>query len=164
MVGAEQWTTSVRNLILNFRDALAILTPYMDKAKIGWRDQDSYDDWDEIAQSLYKNMVLRSILFSIERKEGIITPEYGMIYPSYEDKSFIEVIGSTSPLDGYQVFVGFSTLEQPFDQITYQQVSGVGLRAIGEPACLRLAEANFMSIVNRESGGRERLSDILLQV
>jgi hypothetical protein len=164
MASEERWATSVRDLVLNFRDALAALTPYMDRVKIGWRDAEAYDDWDEIAQGLYENMVLRSILYSIGQEEGLSTPEYGMVYPSYQEKSFIEVGGDASPRGKFRVFVGFSTLEHPFDQVRYQLVSGLDLRAAGNPTCIPLGDANFVFIVNKGDQDRERLSDILVQV
>jgi hypothetical protein len=160
----ERWNTSVHDLMLNFRDALTALTPFMDKAKIGWRDVEAYDDWDEISQCLYQDMVVRSIQFSVKHQHDWITPDYGTVYPSYGDKSFIDVSERNLKLGGYQVFIGFSTLEHPFDQIRYQAVFGDDLRAVGEPTCMPLGEAKFMFVVNKESGGREKLSAILVDV
>jgi hypothetical protein len=163
MTREEKWATSVHNLVLNFRDALVALTPYMDRANIGWRDEEAYDDWDEVAQSLYKNMVIRSVLFSIE-DDGLTMAEYDMVYTSYEDKSFIEVVGNTPQENEYLSFVGFSTLEHPFDQVRYQLVSGPDLRAAGSPACMQVKGVSFRFIVNKGGRKRERLSDILVQL
>ncbi len=164
MAGGERWTTSVHHLMLNFRDALVALIPYMERGRIPWRDEEAYDDWDEIAQSLYKNMVLRSILFSTEHQDDLATPEYGTVYPSYDGKSFIEVVETTPQLDGYKVFVGFSTQEHPFDQVRYQPVSGSDLRATGAPVCIPLGETKFTFVANTESGVQERFSTILVEV
>jgi hypothetical protein len=164
MLSEEKWATSVHILVLNFRDALVALTYYMDRAKIGWRDEAAYDDWDEIAQSLYKNMILRSVQFSLESEEGLITPDYGTALPSYEDMSFVEVVAKKSQSDGYLVFIGFSTLVHPFDQVRCQPVSGFDLRVTGDPFCMQLKEAQFEFIICKRNRGRERLSDIMVRV
>ncbi len=164
MASAEKWATSVRNLVLNFHDTLVALTPYMDKAKIGWRDEEAYDDWDEIAQSLCRNMIMRSVQFSLEDEDGLTMPEYGTVYPSYEGKSFIEVVSNTIQADKCFVFVGFSTLEHPFDHVRCQPVSGIDLCATGDPAYMQLGEVHFEFILNKGDRGRKRLSDILVQV
>lgn len=136
----------------------------MDRVKIGWRNEEAYDDWDSISQNLYENMVLRSVQFSSERQEALFTPDYGTIYPSYGDKSYIEVADSGSQLNGYKVFVNFSTLERPFDQVTYQIVSGPDLRAVGAPGGMPLVEAKFKFVVNKGSGEREKLSALEVEV
>lgn len=164
MAGLELWTISIQNLMLCFRDALAALTPSMDRVKIGWRDEEAYDDWDEIAQCLYQNMVLRSVRFSLDRPEGFTTPEYGTVYPSYGDKSFIEVPDSSSPLGEYRVFVGFATLRHPFDQIRCVRVSGPDLRALGEANCIPLEGSLFMFMFSTGAGQRTRLSEISVEV
>jgi hypothetical protein len=160
MESKERWSTTVDDLMLNFREALASLVPYMERVKIGWRDEEAYDDWDNISQVLYENMVLRSVQFSTERQEALVTPDYGTIYLSYGDKSFIEVVDDGFQLSGYKVFVGFSTLEHPFDQVSYQVVSGPDLRAVGDPGCMPLVEVSFKFVVNKGTGEREKLSTL----
>jgi hypothetical protein len=164
MATQEQWRTTVQDLMLNFHEALVALTPYMDRVKIGWRDEEAYDDWDHIAQSLYQNMVLRSILFSTECQDDLATPDYGTVYPSYGDKSFIEIVGDPSQPRLYRVFVGFSTREHPFDQVLYLPVSGPDLRPASDPVPMRLGEAKFMFVINKGDGAQIRHSSILVDV
>ena len=44
---------SVVELLSAFRGALIALVPIMDQVGIKWRDEDAYDDWDDIAATLY---------------------------------------------------------------------------------------------------------------
>ncbi len=164
MAGSESLTITVHDLMLNFREALSALTPFMDRIRIGWRDAEAYDDWDEIAQALYKNMVLQSVLFSTEPANDFSTPQYGMAYPAYDDKSFIEVESHTLQFSGQLVFVGFSTLERFFDQVRCQPVSGPAFRALGEPVCLPLEGVHFRFVVNKGNGELEHLSTIIVEV
>lgn len=164
MAAEGRWTTSVHNLVMTFRDALAALTPFMDRAKIGWRDEEAYDDWDEIAESLYKNIVLRSILFSSACQDCLATPKYGMAYPAYGDKSFIEVIRRNSPETECQVFIGFSSFDNPFDQVRYQALSRPECHAIGEIICMPLGEAQFIFSVKKKGGIRETVSNFVVEI
>lgn len=83
MSNNKAWATSIQFLIQTFRDTLAALCPYMDKVQIRWRHEEAYDDWDEIAQCLYNNMVLRTIRFSTRELGDLILPDYGTVYDSY---------------------------------------------------------------------------------
>ena len=163
MSAKKRFRTTVHDLMLNFRDALAALTPYMDRAKIPWRDEEAYDDWDDICQAVYRNMVLRTIQFSIGYQDSLTIPEYGTVYPYYGKKSFIEVAESRPQLTEYKGFVGFSTLKCSFDQVRYQRVAS-DLNAVGETELIPLANATFTFILNREIGERKMLSTLLIEV
>src|SRR5947209_1121998 len=87
------WQTTVDQLMLVFRDALRALVPHVEKAKIEWRDGSAYDDWDEIAQTLYEKIVVASLLWARpeDERERWQLPDYNMTYSSYIGKTVIAV-------------------------------------------------------------------------
>lgn len=54
---SEKWNTSVTELIMVFRGALISIIPWLERAKIYWKNGESYDDWDNIVNALYENIV-----------------------------------------------------------------------------------------------------------
>jgi hypothetical protein len=55
----------------NFRFALQSLVPAFDRASIPWRDEEQYDDFDDIARAVFKSFVLRVVEESLERSDAI---------------------------------------------------------------------------------------------
>lgn len=163
MTNLHQHDTSVQELVLAFRKALVVLTPLMDQVGIAWRDADAYDDWDEICQVLYKNIVMRSIEFSTTLGNELEAPEYGMVYPSYGELSFVELLGRTFDPGRCQVFVGFSSRAQPFDSVRYQTICRPDFSAVGEPKIIPIDEVSFRFVLN-EQGRRRHLSVLTVQI
>lgn len=145
----ETWVTSIQFLIQTFRDTLAALCPYMEKVQIRWRLEEAYDDWDEIAQCLFNNMVLRTIRFSGRGLEDLTLPDYGTVYDSYSGKSFIEVMDNT--IKTRSVFVGFSTLTAPFDQVMCQAISTVDYKKTGPIIHLPYDQAKFSLLFQKDN-------------
>lgn len=160
----ELWNTTVHDLMLNFRDCLVALIPYMDRAKIPWRDHEAYDQWDEITETLYKHMVVGTVLFAIGDQDELITPRYDMLYPSYGEKSFIAIESTPSPSSTQLVFLSFSTRERPFDHVNYQAVSGPDLLVVGEPARMPFEDARFVFMAKKADGTRQKLTTILVEL
>ena len=116
---SETWNTTVKELLKIFQLGLNSLLPVMDMAHIAWQAGDAYDDWDEIAQTLYRNIVCRSLADALdaEAKLDNFLPRYNTIYDSYANLSLLEVM---LPNDERKaVFVGFSTNGQPFDTVDF---------------------------------------------
>jgi hypothetical protein len=164
MTGSDCLQITVQELLLAFRAALASLTPYMDQLRIGWRDLEAYDDWDEIAQILYKNTVLRSIQFRRDVEQGFPAAEYGMVHTCYDHYSFLEIGDQLGQIATRRVFVAFSTREQPFDQVLFQEVSASDLRAAGDLQSMSVEDAKFCFVLNMGSGLLTRISDLSVQV
>lgn len=120
------WVTTVDQLMLIFRDALRVLAPHIERARIEWRDGSAYDDWDEIAQVLYEKIVVVSVKWAIpeDEREGCHFPDYNMTYESYADRTVIVV---NRELSGERlVFHSFTTDKEPFDKARACRVDRVG--------------------------------------
>ncbi len=166
MSNPGKWTTSVNELMHVFRDSLRSLVPCMERAKIAWREPDAYDDWDDIAQALYENIVVRSIEYSLGPKgrESMVLPEYGMLYPLYDDMSFIELVLGEPRDDQYNVFLDFATADRPFDTARYVVVLAQHLNRTEEPRGAAVESANFAFVKQDEHGHRKRISSISVEL
>ncbi len=145
------WHTSVNELLHVFQQSLTALLPVMEKAHIAWREGDAYDDWDEISQVLYRNIVGRSLAFasSSEADLDTILPHYDGICDSYANLNRIEVYGPDEENKG--VFVALSTNEQPFDTVDF-----VPLGSDGRPVARNRKHTKLADVLVkfRYAGGR----------
>ena len=122
MTSGDQWGTSVNKIIHIFRDALLALIPIADRARILWREPDNYDDWDLIAQSLFRSIVVMSLENADECKALQGTPKYDERISDYSLKSFL----STSKGSGELAFICFETDSLPFDTALLARLDEAG--------------------------------------
>lgn len=122
----KTWKTSVDELISIFRTALVALLPSMEKAHIAWREGEAYDDWDEITQSLYRNIVGRSLqsVFDNDFDLDDLLPKYNMKLLSYKERHILKIARS-APVDS-NAFVGLSSTEEPFDTVDFICIDSKG--------------------------------------
>jgi len=108
------WKTSVTELLTIFRGAVIAIIPWIEKAKIPWTDEDAYDDFDNIVESLYNNIVLATL------ENGVLTEystaRYGFHYTDYSKMDFI-IIKSTEHPDKRLAFVCFNSLGSPLNRV-----------------------------------------------
>ena len=153
------WHTSISMLLFNFREALVAILPYVDAVKIGWRDHEAYDDWDEISSSLYRNMVEKSILHSIECRQDLKVPPYDLLIPSYCGYLHIAVI---FPQYSNLAFIGFSTQNDPFDSVKCVSIRD-GQVIHDEILYLPLKECEFAAVYESASIAMS-ITDITLEI
>lgn len=115
------WRTNVTELIEIFRDSLVALVPQMDRARIEWRNEAAYDDWDEIAQALFSKIVVASIRWALPEENSVFDlPEYNTTYDQYAGKAIIVVEQDTR--SKVLVFHSFETEHEPFDTVRAVEV------------------------------------------
>jgi hypothetical protein len=66
--------TSIHELMTIFKESLICLKEPLKKAQISWDKAKSYDDWDDICQSLFRNFVANSIYHS--HADGVSLEEF----------------------------------------------------------------------------------------
>ena len=81
------WNTSVTELIRIFRGALLSIIPWLEKAKIKWNEGEAYDDWDNIVESLYLNLVCSTLNGEVSVENNIA--KYNFTYSDYSTINFI---------------------------------------------------------------------------
>lgn len=118
----------VTDLIMNFRMALFVLIPSIERVGIPWKRPDAYDEWDNIAAALYQALIvepLRSCLPEADRNLFSL-PDYDMVLPSYMTHSVIEVLPARD--DGFiKVFHALGTSDKPFDMVEWRAIGVNGL-------------------------------------
>lgn len=103
----------ISTIVLNFRDALRAMVPIAERVGIPWRDGESYDEWDGIAQALFSALVVAVVPWPDGRERKFA--EYDMRYENYGGLRRI-VVRTPSAME-LHTFVAFSTREAPFDSI-----------------------------------------------
>ena len=120
------WNTSVYELMTIFQGALKAILPSVERVRIPWKQGEAYDDWDEIAEVLFRSIMERSLGYALglELVEERILPPYDSIYQSYSNIGRIEVDNCAE--NDRCVFVRLSTSSEPFDTIDYLIVGDDG--------------------------------------
>jgi hypothetical protein len=81
----------VSELIATFREALLALRPVADMAQLSWRDEDSHDDWERLAESAFDVFVRAPIFSDPENRSAQPLARYDFNIRSYEALSWIDV-------------------------------------------------------------------------
>lgn len=96
-----------------FQRSLIKLVPLADEAEICWRDGESYDEWDRIAQALFRSFVVDEV--SRELSCECVFADYDMRYSSYSSLTHIMV--DSKDLRAPCIFIAYSTQDDPFDSM-----------------------------------------------
>ena len=54
------WSTSSTLLLKNLQGALKRLAPWMDASKVAYAQYEVYDEWDDVAEALYRECQLEA--------------------------------------------------------------------------------------------------------
>lgn len=111
---SNNWKTSVTELLAIFRGALLSIIPWLEKAKIKWKEGEAYDDWDNIAESLYSNIVCSSLTGEVASEYRIA--KYNFNYDDYASINFIEVRDKENYEKKF-AFVAFQSNFSPLDNV-----------------------------------------------
>lgn len=109
------WTTTIGELVRIFHDALAAVAPILERARIHSDELRAYDDWDEIAQALFENVVVRSIRWSQEANHDIDLGRYATLGQRRGDAPRLVVQGDRG--DKWRTFHSIVSRQQPFDTV-----------------------------------------------
>jgi len=110
----NKWSTSISELLLIFRGTLIAIIPWVEKAKIEWSDENSYDEWDNIIEALYQSIVCSSLEGEVKTNYSIA--KYGFEYKHYSDLDYI-LVKSEIHSNKQLAFVSFTSSSEPFDGV-----------------------------------------------
>jgi hypothetical protein len=148
----NNWKTSVSELLEIFRGALIAVIPWLEKAKIKWKNSEAYDDWDNIAKTLYENIVCSSLTGEVASEYSIA--KYDFNYDDYSSIDFILVKNKNQVHIKY-AFVSFQSITNPLDSLRVAKLDKSN-RVI-EYINLKLEEVGFVLVKNNK--GKEELID-----
>jgi hypothetical protein len=156
------WDTSVTELIQIFRDATASLIPFMERAKIPWKEQEAYDQWDDIETSLYRGIVLSALNWIIghEGFDELAIPDYNFLYDDYSKFSFLGLLSDEAEKGIQLVFHSLSTTEVPFDTARFLQVNSKGKRVSDNFVVKPLRDTKFALNLRVDNRAVKTLSNI----
>lgn len=118
---------NVTDILLNFRQALLAVLPFVEKANIPWQRLDAYDEWDAIASALFNALVVEVLRYSLQKplQEQFMMPGYDLFLESYAGLCVVEV---THPLFncGQHIFHSFGTRKSAFDIVEVRRIAKNG--------------------------------------
>lgn len=155
---SNNWKTTVTDLLVIFQGALISIIPWLEKAKIKWKDEEAYDDWDNIAESLFKNIVCSSLT-------GEILPEYSIAKynfknDNYSTINFIEVKNNDNSENKF-VFIAFQSNSYPLDSIKVAVLDKAD-KVVGYDS-LKFENLEFVFVKNR-NGKKEVVDNIKVEL
>lgn len=124
----EKWLTTVSKLVKVFNKSLNSLVPSFKKLKIGWLDEEQFDAFDGISEALYQWMVIDKLESYILEKynDELHLAKYNFHYKNYSKLSFINVFTDKEDPIGYNVFLNFMSVDQPFDTVVCHRIDVEG--------------------------------------
>ena len=150
------WSTSVKELLGILQEALTAMVPIAERAHIHWRDGEAYDDWDGIAEALYRNIVVRTVDSALVTPFGDGMPRYDTHYSSYERSRFIVVEGDEIPRNVVAVFMGFAGVTSDFRLVKWRQLLAEGSAASAEVHLASFARCQFAVVQGTALDARTR--------
>jgi len=104
----------VDELLRVLRGAIQSVIPWVEAAGIKWRTGEAYDDWDNIATALYKNIVCSTLVGDVLDEYPIA--KYDLMYESYDNLDFIGVV-SREHDNTLFAFISFEGRSLPLDVV-----------------------------------------------
>ncbi len=164
-MSAPVWETNVSELLTIFRDALRALIPYLEAARIRWRDDEAYEDWDDIAETLFERFVLMSIRWGLPNPQpDLKLPGYGFVYDDYSDRALIEVRDRDAPQEVPLVFFRLATRTTPLDTAKCFRADGDGHVFTSERVDVAFDRAFFYVKLQEKTDLEQPLSDLRVQL
>lgn len=147
------WTATPGELLNVFRDALLAIVPVVERAMMGWRDEEAYDDWDAIADVLYEQLVVASVRWSLAETDhaAFKMPPYNTLVESYNDLRFFAVTAPTLRAPG--AFHSFSTTGTAFDTVRVRELDEYG-EIVGEGVIAVPIESVQYSLATKDRTGK----------
>jgi len=152
VIMSNSWKTSVNELLSIFRGALLSLIPWLEKARINWKEGETYDDWDNIAEALYENIVCSSLTGEVTLEYKIA--KYNFNYDDYNSIDFIGVKDKDNSEKKY-AFVAFQNDSSPMNSIKVAVLNKID-KVVGY-TILKYDDLEFVFIKN--DNGQKKVID-----
>lgn len=146
----SEWKTSVDALVRIFRDALLALIPVVERARIPWREGESYDAWDEVVSVLYAKLVREPLAWGLNAVDDFKLPGYDLVLDSWRDTSFGVQHSRLAP-EITAVFLRFGTEVQPMDTVVVSVLDDT-FASNGREERLPFRDVTF--VLEQQEGGR----------
>ncbi|MEM6454430.1 MAG: hypothetical protein AAF772_04990 [Acidobacteriota bacterium] len=140
-------------VLLNFRDALASVVPFVERVDIPWKRPDAYDNWDAIASVLFDKLVVEVIKWSLEaeKQETFSLPAYDLLLDDYSGLSTLEVRHPALTSERW-IFHAFGTERRPLDVVELRKLDDRGLPCSERLKTCPIESSRFLLRIFRPSG------------
>lgn len=154
----RKWITNVRELLVIFKEAITSIIPSLEKARINWKDGETYDEWDNIVESIFENIVFSTFIGEVLSEYNIAKYDF-----YYEDYSNINYIGVRNKeyLDKKFAFVSFQIDLLPIINIKVAELDE--LEKVISHTNLRFDDVEFYFVKNNE-GKKEYIDTIEITI
>ena len=137
---------SVAELMDIFHEGLLALIPIFERAKLGWKDDNMYDPWENTASALF-DAIIGSCIDSGQYTPPICAvPKYGAMKDSYNNCSYF----TEANTKGLTAFVEFETSVEPFDTALFKKLNSTA-KVIGHYRKKR-GEVTFAFVPRHKNG------------
>ena len=151
------WHTSVTELVSILQESFISLVPILERSHVPWRDGDSYDQWDAIAEVLFATLCREPLEWAIGSDLGLAP--YDMEVADYSDCSFIVALHQELP-PGRAALQRLRTVQMPFDTIEVALLDQ-GFHATGS-ATVPLRECRFEVSVPQAAEARHLFDRLIV--
>jgi hypothetical protein len=138
-VGASLWHVTVDELIQIFRQALIDLIPTFERARITWRGDQTYDNFERIPDALWDSIVGDSVAYARGFEKAESLARYSFVDPGRAHSRIL--VNDPQQRLGFHLF---SSRDEPFDTIECQKIGSDGRELDGEVEEVPYAGAHFM--------------------
>jgi hypothetical protein len=143
-ISSEVWNPRITEIINDYRNALLALIPVFENANIPWNDEDKYDRFEEIAQSLFNGIVIFNLEELLSNNDDIDSSfaKFGYYYKDYSKLSFIEVVTEDNDDAHFLVLVYLNSKNNSFDTVYCNKINTYG-KVIEEGIELNFSDVKF---------------------
>jgi hypothetical protein len=113
---------SVKELIEIFHESLTAIIPWVEKIGMPWKEGEAYDEWDNIADALFRG-IIENYMFEEIGDYSLVC--YDSYINNYSGLCYIKAYSKIYP-DKKLVFVAFGTEAEPMDLVKLAVISDTG--------------------------------------
>ena len=151
---------SIDELLGTFRAALLALVPVADRAKLGWRENETHPAWERLAVCAYDAFVRGPVSVDRDRRASdFLLAPYDIDLEGYGDNSWIGVEDSIHP---GCAMVRVVSVAAPFDSVQIVDVDLVSGRP-GERRLVRWDDARFLLYRRSADGAIQCVSSVVAE-
>jgi hypothetical protein len=153
----DRWETSIEELMRLLSECLAVVAPVLRKAHIKSEPPNSYDDWDRVAEALYRSLLVDALENASLDVMANDLPKYGFEIGDYSGLSFVGLLPNSAG-ESVLAFKEFRSKTGPFDTARFAVVDEAG-RSSGDTE-RRVAECRFRLLLQQNDGSRRTIDQI----
>ena len=140
------WNVTVTGLMKVFQGALLAIIPWAERARIPWKDDSCYDDWEEICDVLFRRIVSATLHSGNVPSAPLV--KYGVCVEDYSNFSLVGV-HHKGLKENPAALVSLASSSSPLDTVKAQIFEPASLKVVGQTV-IAFREAEFVWLTNQD--------------